>query len=244
MRNRIFQHINNSKNKKNPNTVNQFYQDILNVGIYNFEFGILKESEIESLEKIEYQFIKYYYDTNPNNLYNKFIKNSKDNVVRSNLLLDSELTSSLINDLRNTKVSYKELSKKYGYSENTLYDFNAGYYYRLEGLEYPIRKYKATKQYITHTLICKYCNKEFKHTNKKTKYCSDYCINNSKLKNSIIVGNDFIIRNGVKINRNELYNKLLASNFEKVSKYYGVSSNALRKWCDLLGISRYSKDYM
>lgn len=44
---------------------------------------------------------------------------------------------------------------------------------------------------------------------------------------------------------NELYNLLIEykGNFTKVGKMYGVSDNAVRKWCDSYEIPRKSKDY-
>lgn len=213
------------------------------MGIHNFEFGILKKSKVEDLKKFEYEFIKHYYNINRDIIYNNFIKNSDNKIVRSNLILDSQLIDNIVHDLKYTKIPYKKLSEKYGYSEATLYDFNVGYYYKLNGLDYPIRKHKSEVKYTNYKLICNNCNKEFQNTNKKTKYCSEDCFEENKLKNSIVVYDDFIIRNGIKIEKLDLYTKLKNSNFEKVSKKYHVSSNALRKWCDLLGISRYSKDY-
>lgn len=43
----------------------------------------------------------------------------------------------------------------------------------------------------------------------------------------------------------ELFNMLvsLGGNFTKIAKYYGVSDNAVRKWCDSYKISRKSNDY-
>ena len=45
--------------------------------------------------------------------------------------------------------------------------------------------------------------------------------------------------------RVELFNKLLnyRGNFTKVSKEYGVSDNAVRKWCDSYNLPRKSQDY-
>lgn len=43
----------------------------------------------------------------------------------------------------------------------------------------------------------------------------------------------------------ELFNMLinLSGNFTKIAKYYGVSDNAVRKWCDLYKLPRKSNDY-
>lgn len=51
-----------------------------------------------------------------------------------------------------------------------------------------------------------------------------------------------------KVNRpssNELHNLLSETkgNFTQASKIYGVSDNAIRKWCDYYGLPRKSRDY-
>ena len=44
---------------------------------------------------------------------------------------------------------------------------------------------------------------------------------------------------------NELFNILInyKGNFTRVAKQYGVTDNAIRKWCDLYGLPRKSQDY-
>lgn len=41
----------------------------------------------------------------------------------------------------------------------------------------------------------------------------------------------------------ELQQMLIDTNFEEVARKYHVSSNSVRKWCDLYGMSRHSQDY-
>lgn len=43
--------------------------------------------------------------------------------------------------------------------------------------------------------------------------------------------------------KEELIRLLKQYNFVKVGKIYGVSDNAVRKWCDAYNISRKAKDY-
>lgn len=45
------------------------------------------------------------------------------------------------------------------------------------------------------------------------------------------------------VNKDKLYEQLYASTFEEVAKEYGVSSNAIRKWCKDFGIPSSAKAY-
>lgn len=74
-------------------------------------------------------------------------------------------------------------------------------------------------------LSCKICKKET-----TSKYCSPKCKSKAKRK----------------VNRptkNKLINLLKNNTFIDVGKQYGVSDNAIRKWCKDYGISPYKKDY-
>lgn len=60
--------------------------------------------------------------------------------------------------------------------------------------------------------------------------------------------NDCFHKHDRKVERpslNELFNTLIAlnGNFTKAGEIYGVTDNAVRKWCDSYGISRKSVDY-
>lgn len=46
------------------------------------------------------------------------------------------------------------------------------------------------------------------------------------------------------VTKDELINRLTQGTFEEVGSYYGVSSNAIRKWCKDYGIPSRAKDYM
>jgi hypothetical protein len=59
---------------------------------------------------------------------------------------------------------------------------------------------------------------------------------------------DCAYKNNRKVNRptaDELHKLLvdLKGNFTRISKIYGVTDNAIRKWCDAYSLSRYSRDY-
>ena len=79
--------------------------------------------------------------------------------------------------------------------------------------------------------ICPIYGKTFHPDSKTTKFCSLDCYN--------------IDRSKTRPPYEELINKLKENkgNFTAVGKFYGVTDNAVRKWCKLYQISNKSKDY-
>ena len=76
---------------------------------------------------------------------------------------------------------------------------------------------------ILESKYCQYCGKELSKEQRRNKYCSLECAhkaNGSKRPDMLILLEDF---------------KELKS-FVQVGKKYGVSDNAVRKWCSLYGI--------
>ena len=76
--------------------------------------------------------------------------------------------------------------------------------------------------------ICPSCGKEFKPSDRKQKYCSPECYHNK---------ND---------NRPDIISLLKAfkeyNSFVKVGSYFGVTDNAIRKWCKLYKLPIHSKE--
>lgn len=76
--------------------------------------------------------------------------------------------------------------------------------------------------------ICPSCGKEFKPSDRKQEYCSPECYHNK---------ND---------NRPDIITLLKAfkeyNNFVKVGKHFGVTDNAVRKWCKLYKLPIHSKE--
>lgn len=82
---------------------------------------------------------------------------------------------------------------------------------------------------ISNTVICAYCNKAFKPRSKTQKYCSKYCARKgrSKVKKRPLP--------------KTLKKLMLTNSIEKIGEMYGVSGNAVRKWCKRYGIEFHHK---
>ena len=81
----------------------------------------------------------------------------------------------------------------------------------------------ATPKRNYGTSSCVYCNKDFTKKTKYQKYCSTHCANKCQ-------------SGKPPIEKEQLYDLLKNHNFTYVGSLYGVSDNAVRKWCVKLGI--------
>ena len=92
-----------------------------------------------------------------------------------------------------------------------------------EGAETRHVQPKSRKKQVLEPKYCEYCGKELEGRARQNKYCSQECshkANGSKRPDVLTLLEDF---------------KELKS-FVQVSKKYGVTDNAVRKWCKLYGI--------
>jgi hypothetical protein len=77
--------------------------------------------------------------------------------------------------------------------------------------------------------ICPVCHKEFHPRSSKQKYCSIECANRAQSSN---------------ISKEDLLNNIINSNgnFTQIGKVYGITDNAIRKWCKKYGFPTHTKD--
>lgn len=124
-----------------------------------------------------------------------------------------EYSSSLKYDLIYTDLSYAELMEKYNLSKETISKINNGKSFYDDSLTYPLRKAYA-KEYKYR--ICG------KAITKGSTYCID-CGHDVQKK---------VDRPGPE----QLAKEIVESSFVAVGRKYGVSDNAIRKWCKAYGI--------
>ena len=78
---------------------------------------------------------------------------------------------------------------------------------------------------------CEHCGAIFKKPKRDSKYCSNEC-------NGLA---DRVVKE--RPSKDELYNLLCDNSFLQVGRKYGVSDNAIRKWCKTYGIPHKAKYY-
>ena len=141
-------------------------------------------------------------------------------LVGWNPSVDWETARILIQEIKNNFKTMTEISKEFGISAQTLSAINNGRSWVLDDEEYPLRKTLRGHH-------CIYCGARI--SSSKVERCRD-CAGKMARK---------IERPSVE----ELTKELKKSNFVKVGQKYGVSDNAIRKWCKAYGMSTSAKDY-
>ena len=142
----------------------------------------------------------------------------------------------IISDLENTDMYHKEIAEKWQVSTEMVQGINTGRYWFQETKNYPLQtkhkshsQHKINDQSIKQKYFCKNCQKEI--SSKK----ATYCIECSKIAS----------RKVERPSKEELweYLILIKGNFSEASRHFGVSDNAIRKWCKNYKIPYKSKDY-
>lgn len=210
---RFFEH----KTRKTENTY--FHDAIEKYGFENFEFKVLEECRKEELdikEKFYIKKLKAYYPDG----YNVDIGGHGGHLKSGMSITDIDMIREM---LKYTNMSNSEIGNIFGLSDQTISDINVGKRWYCENEQYPIRiMIKKEKKY------CSKCGKEL------YKYASGSlcrtCLNQCKKSNP-------------QIEKDELVNLLALNSFEYVGGMFGVTGNAVRKWCDKYGIPRNYKYY-
>lgn len=199
------------------------YRAIRKYGLENFEFSILEECSKELLNTREL-FWGNYYDVYQNG-YNQ---TSGINASGGHgILLTIQKVEEIQNLLLNTTISQLDLAEKYGVSKDTICSINVGRSWINELLCYPIRVQYPTriKIGITKQYFCKDCGIEICSTAKR---CVD-CGNSARQKVE-------------RPSREELKQLIRTTPFVIIAKQYGLSDNAIRKWCDAENLPRRKKE--
>ena len=179
------------------------YKAIKKYGIENFSFEILEECKVEELNQKEKEYIEKY--DSFHNGYNQTL-GGDCNSKSYNPNLDA-----IYDDLLNSKITLKNIAKKYGYCYTTIYMINTGQTQRKDGYNFPLRKIEE-KEYKNK---CKICGKKIWSSN-KSKICIN-CQEKEKIKNYPC--------------REELKNKIRYLTLKEVWENYNSSRKGLEKWC-------------
>lgn len=208
--------------KEAPIEDTHFHSMLRHYGFHNFDFEILEECDVEKLNERETYYIAFY-----NSLYpNGYNRTCGGNMPHTNAIENIDTVFEIQDLLKITTLSNTELGKIYGVTDQTISDINSGRSWFNSKISYPIRNGKAIKKKHTYCVCCgkeitkggktNFCNNCYKLTTRKTKHrpCKE-----------------------------DLYNLLINNFFTYVGKMYGVSDNAVRKWCELYGIPKNAKYY-
>ena len=203
------------------------YQAIRKYGLENFKFEILEECDNEQLNEKENYWINYY---SPE--YNQ-TSGGDYQIIPQKLTYKQvqEIQQILINDV-DGNVSHKELAQKYGVHKDTIRDINVGRTWHSSKLNYPLHYSKFDCNNPNKTILyCKNCGKEI-WKKSTSNLCLD-CFNKKRKedakKNSLIT-------------REELKQLIRTTPFTTIGTNFGMSDNAIRKWCDKFNLPRTKKE--
>lgn len=178
------------------------YRAIRKYGLENFTFQVIEICSIEELNDKEQYWIQRYSSNNTENGYN-LTAGGESGVPHK--LTESQVDE-IIQLLLNSSVSQEEIANKFNISQRLVSGINLGEYWIKEKLSYPLRKKQQH--------ICLRCGQKISPQ-------SNYCITCSS----------FDRRKVDRPNRELLKSLIRTTSFTNIGKQYGVSDNAVRKWC-------------
>jgi hypothetical protein len=176
-------------------------------GKENFSFEILEECEEEELNKKEEYYIQLYNSIIPNG-YN--VEEKVEGGRRYFLNYSKDDFNNIVFDIKSSELSFSEIADKYSIDISMIYYINRGDYHTIVGETYPLRKVKTTHV----PKYCIDCGAQIHVTSNRCPSCDH--IRQQKCKHPT---------------REELKDLIRNNSFLQISKMYGVSDNAIRKWC-------------
>ena len=185
-------------------------------GKENFSFQILEECQIEQLNQKEKYYIEFYNSVVPNG-YNIMEFHDGYQIGYS---IDKDTLSNIVSEIQNTEETFQAIAEKYSISTRTITRINQGYTYHNEDLVYPLRK----------------------QINLPDSYCIDCGCKIGKQSIRCKKCNDIYQRKVERPDREYLKQLIRNFSFTKIGEQYGVSDNAIRKWCDKYNLPRRKKD--
>lgn len=191
-----------------PSSHSLIGQAIKKYGKENFSFQILEEvDDINSLNTLESKYIHQFNSLTPNG-YNIVLEDNQQHHQFNKY--DNEIFQNIIKDIKENNLSFSQISQKYDLDLSMIYYLNRGDYHKLLNESYPLRPVKDL--------------------NKKFHYCIDCGKEISK--NAIRCKECFKLYQKQNIpERDILKNLIRTTPFVQIGNKYGVTDNAVRKWC-------------
>lgn len=205
---------------KNDHNYNYpLYKAIRKYGIENFSFEVLEECSQELLNEREIYYIQKY-----NSLHKGYNQNEGGNHSHHPIKLNEHIVAQIIMALKTSTKSNTELAKEFQVSEGMIRAINLGSNWHQPNETYPLRipRNSQPKQQST----------------KKTKEIKRENHSNRQNRNRVIP--DAFKRNQQrKVIRPlplELSHNIICLGFVKTGQLYGVTDNAIKKWCKSYGL--------
>ena len=191
-------------------------------GKENFSFELIEECSLEELNDRESYYIQKFNTVVPNG-YNveEYSESNKTYYIN----YDKNIILNIVADIKNSTLSFSEIAEKYDTSSRLIYYINKGDVHYFENEKYPLREVEDLSK---KSHYCISCGKEISKGSTRCKSCCG-----------------ILQRKVDRPSKEELFNLLKEKqgNFTQIGKYYGVTDNAVRKWCKQNDLPSHSKDY-
>lgn len=219
-------HKTNAFNSNNHNYNTHLYRSIRKYGLQNFSFEVLEECLTSELDAREIYWISYY---------NSFFEGY--NLTMGGDGSGSEVNKtriiSIIHELETTYKSHRQIAEENEISTEMVQGINSGRYWRHDRV-YPIQDPKA--QFYRRGFLC---DKGFQ----QKKNCADCgkeisanatrCVECEKERRR---------KRPLNISREGLKLLIRTKSFSEIGRIFGVSDNAIRKWCIKYNLPSRAKD--
>lgn len=188
-------------------------------GIENFSFEVIEECPRDSLNEKE-QYWVVYYDSFFNG-YNQTL--GGDSAVGQ--LNSKEKIIGIIKDLQTTDMIHRDIANKWDISIEMVQGINTGRYWHMDNVTYPLQeRCRILNEKKGQGRTKRFCPQCGAIISQKATLCVD-CYNKKR-------------RKVERPSREELKALIREQPFVQIAKYYGVSDNAVRKWCDAYELPR------
>lgn len=197
------------------------YRAIRKYGIENFSFEVIEECKVSELNQKEKEYIQKY-----NSFFDGYNQNLGGDCGACSI--SKEKVLGIITDLETTNLYHKEIAEKWEVSIEMVQGINTGRYWKYDRT-YPIqdrysyltRQDKKKKEKI----YCIDCGKEIVYGALRCEKCAK-----------------IFTRKCERPSREILKNMIRTLSFVSIGKQFGVSDNAVRKWCDNYNLPRKKED--
>lgn len=184
-------------------------------GKENFSFQIIEECSVDQLDEMEEKYIINYNSLVPNGYNIVLTSPSQTEVYRK---YTKSILLEIVEDLKNSSLTFQEIADKYDLDLSMIYYLNRGDFHSLPEENYPLRPVKdlSKKDYF-----CVDCGCRVAKGSTRCEKCSQIAQ-----------------RKCERPSREDLKQLIRTMPFTKIATRFGVSDNAIRKWCDSYGLPR------
>ena len=189
------------------------YRDFRKYGIDKFNFEVIEECLKDELDIKEQYWIEYF-----NSFYNGYNESFGGKIHCRYSNISKRKVIGVIDDLKTTNMTHKDIAEKWDVSVEMVQGINTGRYWN-HNTSYPIQTSNNVDTYKkTYTYKCKTCNNYFNTEDKYQIYCSHKCSSLAR-------------RKVKRPSKEKLLELIKTTSFLQIGKMYGVSDNAVRRWC-------------